>query len=58
MFKRKIQTDLFKYYRDDNPEKILVVHGARQIGKSFIIRETAKEVFEHYAEIDLKSDCQ
>ena len=56
MFRRKIQTDLYKYYQDENPEKILIVHGARQIGKSFIIRETAKEVFEHYAEIDLKDD--
>ena len=58
MFRRKIQTDLYKYFQDENPEKILIVHGARQIGKSFIIRETAKEVFEHYAEIDLKDDYE
>ncbi|MCR5456734.1 MAG: AAA family ATPase [Clostridiales bacterium] len=58
MFRRKIQEELFNYFKAERPEKILVVHGARQIGKSFIIRETAKEVFEHYAEIDLKDDYE
>ncbi len=35
-----------------------MIDGARQIGKSFIIRETAKKHFENYVEIDLKSDFE
>lgn len=58
MFKRKIQIELQKYYEDTNCPRILIVYGARQIGKSFIIRETAKSFFKHYAEIDLKSDYE
>ena len=58
MFKRKIQNELEKYYCDTNDPKILVVYGARQIGKSFIIRETAKKHFAHYAEVDLKNDYE
>jgi predicted AAA+ superfamily ATPase len=58
MFKRKIQDDLLKYFNTKKPERILIVHGARQVGKSFIIRETAKYCFNHYAEIDLKDDYE
>ena len=47
MFYRKIQVQLLEYY--NNPEaKILVINGARQIGKSFIIRETASNFFNNY----------
>ena len=53
MFYRKIQVQLLEYY--NNPEaKILVINGARQIGKSFIIRETASNFFNNYVEINLK----
>ena len=55
MFYRKIEKVLTQYY-DDIDAKIIVVNGARQIGKSFIIRETAKKHFKNYIEIDLKSD--
>ncbi len=58
MFKRKIQFELEQYYKDKNAPKILIIYGARQIGKSYIIRETAKPFFKHYAEIDLKSDYE
>lgn len=55
MFYRKIEKVLTQYY-DDIDAKIIVINGARQIGKSFIIRETAKKHFKNYIEIDLKSD--
>ena len=42
MFFRKIESKLYEYYNDINA-KIIVINGARQIGKSFIIRETAKK---------------
>lgn len=55
MFFRKIEKILDDYYmnQDDN---ILIITGARQIGKSFIIRETAKKRFQHYIEINLQDD--
>ena len=55
MFYRKIEDKLKEYYNDVEA-KIIVVNGARQIGKSFIIRETAKKHFLNYIEINLKSD--
>lgn len=53
--KRKIETILNEYYAHD-PGKIMVVDGARQTGKSFIIRKTAGSFFEHYVEINLFED--
>lgn len=58
MLKRKIESELQKYYEAKDNPKILVVYGARQVGKSYIIRETAKPYFKHYAEIDLKDDFE
>ncbi len=58
MFKRKIQLELEEYYKNSTDPKILIVYGARQVGKSYIIRETAKHYYKHYAEIDLKSDFE
>ena len=55
MFFRKIESTLYNYY-DDKDAKIIVINGARQIGKSYIIRETAKKTFNNYIEINLKSD--
>lgn len=48
---------LSEYY--ENPlEPIIIIDGARQIGKSFIIRETASNKFNNYVEIDLKTDYE
>ncbi len=58
MFKRKIQTELENYFLDKAENKILVIYGARQVGKSFIIRETGKTIFPHFAEFDLKDDYE
>lgn len=55
MFYRKIEKKLFEYY-NDNSAKIIIINGARQIGKSFIIRETASKFFKNYVEINLMSD--
>lgn len=57
MFERKIKKTLINYYNNQN-SKIIVVDGARQIGKSFIIRNTASNYFTNYIEIDLKSDYE
>lgn len=58
MFRRKIEKVLNDFYNNKEDKKALIVYGARQIGKSFIIRETAKKVYEHYIEIDLKDDYE
>ena len=57
MFRRKIEKTLLKNYQNENA-KILIVEGARQVGKSFIVRNTAPKYFKNYIEIDLKSDYE
>ncbi len=55
MFHRNIESKLYEYYKNvESP--ILIVTGARQIGKSYIIRETAKKSFENYIEINMQDD--
>jgi len=55
MLFRKIENILNNYYKspDDN---IMIINGARQVGKSFIIRETASIFFKNYIEVNLKDD--
>ena len=44
MLRRKIQTEIADYL-DNGSEKILILDGARQIGKSFIIRHEGQKRF-------------
>ena len=55
MFKRKIERVINQYF-DGDKNKILVIDGARQIGKTYIIRKLSKANFENYIEINLKDD--
>lgn len=49
MLKRKIASEIEKYL--SNPDKkMLIVDGARQVGKSFIIRHVAKSMYPNYIE--------
>ena len=57
MFKRKIES-VINEYLNGNKEKILVIDGARQIGKTYIIRKLAKEKYKNYIEINLKDDFE
>ncbi len=52
---RKIKSHIAEYLRSSST-RILVIDGARQVGKSYIIRETGKELFENYVEINLLED--
>lgn len=55
MFHRKVENKLYDYYKNvDDP--IIILTGARQIGKSFIIRETAKKIYKNYIEINMQID--
>ena len=47
MFKRKIETTINEYLNGKR-DKILIIDGARQIGKTFIIRELASKLFANY----------
>lgn len=55
MLYRKIEHVIYEHL-SSNSDKILVVSGARQIGKSYIIRHVATQLFRHYVEINLIED--
>lgn len=55
MLKRKI-AKIIEIYCQSNKDKILCIDGARQIGKSFIIREMCKKYFTNYIELNMADD--
>lgn len=55
MLYRKIAGYIEDYLRSDS-DKILVIEGARQIGKSFIIREVGSRLYNHFVEINFVED--
>ena len=55
MLYRKIQPYIENYLRSD-ANKVLVIDGARQIGKTFIIRHVGQQLFENYIEINFVED--
>ncbi len=57
MLYRKIESAIDEYFSSDG-DKVLVVAGARQIGKSFIIRHCAHKAFRTVVEINLIEDAQ
>ena len=55
MLYRKIEKDIATHL-ESGSDKILVIDGARQIGKSFIIRETGKRLFPNFIEVNMETD--
>ena len=59
MLKRKIEQTIINYLTHDS-NKIMIIMGARQVGKSYIIRhvatETLKERFKNYIEVNFVED--
>ena len=55
MLKRKF-TSVLEQYLTENTNKILLVNGARQIGKSYLIRYVGKKLYPHFVEINLHKD--
>ena len=55
MLERKFASYLEKFLKEER-DKILLVNGARQIGKTYLIRHVGQEMFPHYVEINLKED--
>ena len=55
MLHRKIQSQI-ENHLTSNSNKVLVIEGARQIGKSYIIRYVGKNLFKNYIEINMLED--
>lgn len=53
MLKRKVTT-MLKNWIDTKDRKCLVVQGARQTGKTYIIERFAEDNYEDYVEINFK----
>ncbi|MBQ7445660.1 MAG: ATP-binding protein [Clostridia bacterium] len=51
MLNRKITNQIEEFYRD-NPKKVLMITGARQVGKSYIIEQFATTHYESMIKID------
>lgn len=55
MLFRKIQAEIENHLLSDS-NKILIIDGARQIGKTYIIRYTGEKLFENYIELNMVED--
>ena len=55
MLYRKIESLIEEHLKSDS-EKILLVDGARQVGKSYIIRHVGEKLFANYIEINMIED--
>lgn len=55
MLYRKIESYIENHLKSAS-NKILIIDGARQIGKSYIIREVGKRLFPNYIEINMEID--
>ena len=55
MFYRKISKVIEEHLKSDD-SRIMLIDGARQIGKSFIIRHVGSKTFKNYIEVNLLND--
>lgn len=55
MLYRKIESVIENHLKSDS-QKILLVDGARQVGKTYIIRHVGKKFFENFIEINMVED--
>lgn len=55
MLYRKITEIITEHLKSDS-NKVLVIDGARQVGKTYIIRQTGKQLFKNFVEINLLDD--
>ena len=55
MLYRKI-TKLIEDYLSSNSNRMLLIEGARQIGKSYIVRWVGQKMFPNYIEINMEED--
>ena len=55
MLHRKIEKTIKEHLKSDS-KKILLIDGARQVGKTYIIRAVGKKLFENFIEINMIED--
>lgn len=55
MLYRKIEKTIENHLKSDS-QKILLIDGARQVGKTYIIRYVGKKIFENFIEINMVED--
>lgn len=55
MLYRKISKTIEEYLSSES-DRILMINGARQIGKSFIIRHIGERMFPNFIEINMEED--
>lgn len=55
MLYRKIEQNIEDFFKS-NPNKILLIDGARQVGKTFIVRKTGKKLFKNFVEVNMLQD--
>jgi len=55
MLYRKIESTIESHLKSDS-KKILLIDGARQVGKTYIIRHVGQRLFENYIEINMIED--
>ena len=55
MLKRKVQ-ELIEQHLKSGSERILLIDGARQVGKTYIIRHVGKKLFQNFIEINMLED--
>ena len=55
MLYRKIENTIEEHLKS-NSRKILLIDGARQVGKTYIIRHTGKKLFENFIEVNMLED--
>lgn len=55
MLFRKIESVIEDHFKNNNG-KILLIDGARQVGKTFIIRQVGKRLFKNFIEINMVQD--
>lgn len=57
MLYRKIEPVIKEHFQS-NTKKVLLIDGARQVGKSYIIRHVGQELFDNYIEINMIEDFE
>lgn len=55
MLYRKIEKQIIEHFQSGSP-KILLIDGARQIGKTYIIRHAGRKIFENFIELNMVED--
>lgn len=55
MLSRKIEATIEDHLKANSP-KILLIDGARQVGKTYIIRHVGKKLFENFIELNMVED--